>query len=370
MISKEKELTKLIDIIRGISSQPSTLKNDTKSDNEAAIEAINIVRQKGWLEDGTLKGRNLSGSDLSKAKLKGANFASTTLNYVDFSDANLMDVDLSTANLRGSILYHSNLTKATMFETDLTRVVLSYANLKKADLGYAILNETKLFKTNFQDAKCGSTIFAHVSLVMAKNLETVQHYGHSTLGIDTIYRSKGEIPEIFLLGCGVPKFFIDSISRLIAETPYHNCVISYSRKDTEFLEKFRAKLSEQGVSYWYDNGDLQGGASWADEIHRAIQSADKFLLLCSENSLKDSYWVKREIEVAIQREEEHYNQHKEDLQFMIPIVLDDYIYGSEFKNSGMKASILHSRQAFDFRGWKDNNALFEREIKKVMSAVY
>jgi hypothetical protein len=48
------------------------------------------------------------------------------------------------------------------------------------------------------------TKFADVDLSPTKGLEVVKHLGPSTIGIDTIYRSGGKIPEVFLRGCGVP----------------------------------------------------------------------------------------------------------------------------------------------------------------------
>ena len=46
--------------------------------------------------------------------------------------------------------------------------------------------------------------FADVDLSEVKGLESVGHQGPSTIGVDTLVRSEGEIPEAFLRGCGVP----------------------------------------------------------------------------------------------------------------------------------------------------------------------
>jgi hypothetical protein len=37
----------------------------------------------------------------------------------------------------------------------------------------------------------------------------------ATIGIDTIYKSRGEIPEVFLRGCGVPDEFIAYIGSMV-----------------------------------------------------------------------------------------------------------------------------------------------------------
>ncbi len=62
--------------------------------------------------------------------------------------------------------------------------------------------------------KAGGTIFAAIDLSAAKGLETVVHRKPSTIGIDTIYKSRGRIPEVFLRGCGVPDDFIAYIGSM------------------------------------------------------------------------------------------------------------------------------------------------------------
>lgn len=42
------------------------------------------------------------------------------------------------------------------------------------------------------------TSFVDIDLRLVKGLESVNHYGPSHIGIDTIYRSDGGIPELFL----------------------------------------------------------------------------------------------------------------------------------------------------------------------------
>ncbi len=76
------------------------------------------------------------------------------------------------------------------------------------------------------------TILGNVDLSEAKGLETVVHAGPSTIGIDSIFRSKGKIPEIFLRGAGVPEGFINYMKSLVVNPiEYYSCFISYSSKD-------------------------------------------------------------------------------------------------------------------------------------------
>jgi hypothetical protein len=47
-------------------------------------------------------------------------------------------------------------------------------------------------------------VLTGVDLTQARGLETVNIGPHSAIGIDTIYKSRGKIPDVFLRGCGVP----------------------------------------------------------------------------------------------------------------------------------------------------------------------
>jgi uncharacterized protein YjbI with pentapeptide repeats len=93
-------------------------------DNNQALQAVEELRVRGQLEDGTLVGINLrfvhlSGADLYKADLRKA----------DFGMADLRWADLSLANLRGA-----RLTKANLYKADFSRANLRGANLFRANL--------------------------------------------------------------------------------------------------------------------------------------------------------------------------------------------------------------------------------------------
>ena len=76
---------------------------------------------------------------------------------------------------------------------------LREANLSGADLRLAILREADL-----SGASVGSTTFGFVDLSLCEGVEAARHRGPSIIGIDTIYRSEGKIPEVFLRGAGAP----------------------------------------------------------------------------------------------------------------------------------------------------------------------
>jgi hypothetical protein len=149
-------------------------------------------------------------------------------------------------------------------------------------------------------ATVGLTTFADNDLSNVRGLDSVEHLAPSTVGIDTIYRSQGKIPEVFLRGCGVPEQFIAFIPSLVGAVEpfqYHSCFISYSTKDEEFAKRLHSRLRDAKVRVWFAPEDIKGGVKLYDQIERAIHLHDRLLVVLSENSLQ-SEWVMTEIREA------------------------------------------------------------------------
>jgi CHASE2 domain-containing sensor protein len=96
---------------------------------------------------------------------------------------------------------------------------------------------------DFSKSTVGWTVFSNSDLSEAKGLETVEHHGPSTIGIDIVQNWQGKIPKIFLQGAGVSEAFIQHLPLLTASADqFHSCFISYSSKDQEFAERLHADL--------------------------------------------------------------------------------------------------------------------------------
>lgn len=132
---------------------------------EAEIEWLAEMRSNGRLDDGSLRGEdlseiNLAGCDLSRSILAGA-----ILDEACLLRADLREADLSRASLVGADLDGANLTEAILRGADLTTAELSRANLQSADLRGADLNEASLIEANLQ----GATV-TDAQLVLADSL--------------------------------------------------------------------------------------------------------------------------------------------------------------------------------------------------------
>src|SRR5262249_23573460 len=127
----------------------------------------------------------------------------------------------------------------------LVQAHLGGAHLDGAELIGADLIGALIGDADFSEATCGSTSFAEVDLSKAKGLESIKHIRTSALGADVLVLSEGEIPELFLQGCGVPEAlmtYLPSIKRARQPIHYCSCFISFCAKDTPFANRLHADL--------------------------------------------------------------------------------------------------------------------------------
>src|SRR5271157_4164134 len=293
------------------------------------------------------------------------------LRDADLPKANLSGADLRWANLIGADLRKADLSWANLPRADLSEANLSAANLREADLSAVNLSQANLAGTDFTLAQTGATIFAAVDLRSAKGLEAVHHWGPSTIGIDTIYKSHGEIPEAFLRGCGVPDEFIAYIGSMVGRPiEFYSCFISYSTKDQEFADRLYADLQAKGVRCWFAPHDIKGGRKLHEQIDEAIRLHDRLLLILSEHSMS-SEWVNTEIAKARKREV------KDGKRVLFPVRLVGFEALRDwecFDAETGKDSAREIREYFipDFSNWKDHNSYrvaFDRLVKDLKAGV-
>jgi hypothetical protein len=309
---------------------------------------------------------DLNGADLNGADLSDANLGYVYLNYANLSYADLSGANLHGANLSEAHLNEANLTKANLDEANLTYAYLTGANLSSTLLAGTTFSRTKVAQVDFTDASLGYAFFANMDLSEARGLETVRHDGPSTIGADTILRSKGNIPEAFLRGVGIPDDMILYIRSLRGKAiEFYSCFISYSHKDKVFARRLHDTLQGRGIRCWLDEHQILPGADIFDEIDRGIKLWDKVLMCCSEDALT-SWWVDNEIKTAFGKEQELMKQRGKRVLALIPLNLDGYLFKWE---RGSMAQEVKSRMAADFRGWEHDNSIFETQFERLVRAL-
>jgi TIR domain len=73
--------------------------------------------------------------------------------------------------------------------------------------------------------------------------------------------------------------------------------ISYSRQDTQLIERLVRELEAAAVAVWIDREDILGGAKWRRQIVDAIEAADVVLVALSPNAAASDN-VRKELDIA------------------------------------------------------------------------
>jgi hypothetical protein len=289
---------------------------------------------------------DFSYADLSGVNLRGINLSGAKLNGTDFRGTDLRGAHLRGATLMGATLMGANLSKATLIGVQL----------KNADLGGADFTSVGLVNSSFMN----------IDLSEVKGLETVIHFGPSSIGIDTFYKSAGKIPEAFLRGCGVPDDFITFIPShfgMQRAIHFYSCFISYSTWDEEFARRLYSRMRDEKLRVWFAPEDMKGGHKLSEQIERAIQLHDRLLLVLSESSMQ-SEWVINEIQRARETEV------KEGRRKLFPISIvefDKVKAWRRFDADTGKDLAKEVREYFipDFSNWKEHDA-FEKAFERLL----
>ena len=290
------------------------------------------------------------------------------LDGLNLSGASLIRVNLLDANLRGTNLTNCDIRVSSLRMADLTNCDLTGADLTDSDL-----TEANLTGANFTNVRIGFTTFGDIDFRSVKGLETVRHVGPSTVGIDSIYRSRNIIPEIFLRGCGVSEDFIEFARPLKGKAfEFYSCFLSHAQPDSDFADRLRTDLISKGVSCWHYRYDMRAGRFWRAQINEAIKLHDKLVLICSEQSLLRRNVVD-EIIAAMERERETNSQK------LFPIRLDDFILSDDMLRLADKKMdacewredwVRHVRAYHipDLRNWKEHDT-YQTEFRRLLDGL-
>jgi uncharacterized protein YjbI with pentapeptide repeats len=286
----------------------------------------------------TLNRTDLSNSVLSSANASGANLSFSNLSNADLEKANLSGTDLSQSDLSWTNLSGANLRGARIVGSNL-----DMADLTGADLQGATIINTRLNSTSLMQAVCGITTFANCDLTRAIGLESVKHAGPSMISLDTISRSRGQVPAVFLVGAGVPPPLVTAQDALRESgLSYTRVLLLGSENDREFATKIGASLVEAQAPTWFvaadDETSLQSGAI---NLDNAVYY-DRIVLLCTAGTLENPI-TSRYFASLVN------GQGAAKVDSLISVATDDLLYQREDRLcSGLREGVV-----VDFRGWSD-----------------
>jgi hypothetical protein len=302
---------------------------------------------------------DLSGADLKKADLVDAN-----LEEANLVDANLEGAHLGRARLIRADLCRSNMRKANLIFTNLISANLENADLTEASLAFTNLANCRLKGADLKGVYLVSTNLGGIDLSETKGLDEIEYRGKSTIDNETFQLSGGKISEKFLRVCGLNEWEIevaklyqlglypDDLDPILAhirdlrigQVVQKNLLfISYSHKDSDFVDALEKELDRKGIKFWRDIYDAPAGPI-KKILDLAIEKNPTVLLVLSIESVKSS-WVVNEIKMAQELE------NKLGRNVLCPLALDDswmtYEWPKELREKIEKFNIL------DYSNWRE-----------------
>lgn len=301
-----------------------------------------------------LEGIDLSNANLPRAELEGASLRSANLRNANFKDALLIGIDAWGANFDEANLYNADLREA-----DLRHASFRYANFR-----------AKLDKARLDQAIFGHTGINRSLLLEARDLDTTLHDGASTIDLvmledvmRQLQNNPARFPTVarFLRASGVPQHILDYYSgRLGAQPSWQSCFLSYSFSDSSFASQAYEFLEKNKVPCFLAERETQLGARIETKMKAEILGRDRFILICSKESL-ESDWVQLELGYAQAKEE------RLDQEIVLPIDLDGFLFSPSYY--GDTAELLRSRLAANFVGWRDHAFPLEKRFQSILSAL-
>lgn len=301
---------------------------------------------------------NLQGGNLSGADLRGADLSNCDLAFATLAGANLAGADLTEADLTMADLTDANLNGAR-----LNAACLNVANLTRCDLRRAVLVRTRLDRTLLEDGVVDMTLFADCDLSETLRLETLRHEGPSIVGADTLARSRGGIPRVFLMSAGVPPEFINGRAMLVnQEDPHRRILLIGSVADDTMLVWLESELRQRGMQCWSllaDDEETAYNTSVYPPMSR-FRNFDRVALLCSRDALESpACW--RLYQEIMQRQAESPARRV----YVATLALDDCLDGG----SAELYQRLQANPTARMRPRKDRKAGYRRDLSGVLAAL-
>ena len=314
-----------------------------------------------------LNGANLRGADCREADFQGADLDRIILSDANLSGANLRGANLNRANLDRANLSGADLTGATLNGAALTRTNLTEVNFQESDFYEAVFNTTRLTGANFGGSIMGYTVFQNCNLSDALGLDTVRHDAPSTLGVDSLFRSNGQIPESFLAGVGSPESlaaFQQSLSGAAALSGDY--FIACAAGDASFAAKLQADLRANGARCWLFPENARGSAlvdrrstSEEEEIERWIRHYDKLLVVCTPEAFA-SETIRNDIIAAKEQ------QQSRDEWLLFLVTGDGFMTAPRDRYArGLNAE----HRVFDLPGQAENTEAYQQGVAELAAAL-
>jgi len=333
--------------------------------SEACLIETNLDEADLRLAD--LKLADLSGACLIKTNLNNCYLRESYIRGANLRSANLIEANIKQADLSDTVVYGANLWQANLSGANLLNTVICDSDLYGANLANANLMKSSFINTNLDNvdmtrATIYKTNFCSVDLSNVQGLESTVSFGPCTLGIDTIYRSKGQISRVFLRNCGLPDNLMEYLqTQTKNDYEYDTCFISYSIEDQDFAYRLYTDLQNHGIRCWFTLENMNIEDKFTYLIDEVIYEQKKMLLIISSISIH-SKWIEKVFKTALSRE------LVADKKILFPLLIDDIVMKMDI---GWASAINQSSHTADFTQWRNQdfyNTALEKLISKLKSS--
>ena len=137
--------------------------------------------------------------------------------------------------------------------------------------------------------------------------------------------------------------------------------ISYGGPDQAIAERVQDGLSAEGVSSFIFSRDAPAGKSLQEMMYEGVNSHDWMILLCSSTSLSRP-GVRNEIEEGFRRVSRLGGRNR-----IVPLALDDYVFGAIDADAPMLGSRLRDLVIKDLRGPLRSKRQFVEFIRSLVN---
>ncbi len=294
------------------------------------------------LRDAVLTGASLGRTNLSGSFLQGANLRGADLSFADLSCASLEGANLAGADLTNANLSWANLVGADLRNARLTATSLELANLTQADLRGASLLKVRLQGAFFDRVILGITLFGDCDLSQVIGLESVHHAGPSIIGLDTLARSRGQVPTEFLRRAGVTEPLLSAQQDLPASAGAQPRVLRVgSVQDAQLVVRIHEDLGAAGVPSWSLAVDDEEALRADPDFLQRTYYYDCLALICSSDSLENPHSY-RFFDGLL-------SSSTAKTQAILTVAVDDLVYNRD----DSLCVALRKKPTVDFRQWQN-----------------
>ena len=327
----------------------------------ADLRGANLTRMTGHAieaQSADFRRAVLTGADLRAGQFQGADFRAAHLDEADLRAGNLQKADFRRANLQKADLRRADLTEA-----DFQDAILQDAHLEESSLINVDFTRASLHGVDFDSAIASGTLWNDVDLAECRNLDRIVHQGPSSVGIDTIYESRGRVPAAFLRGAGINESFIANVPSLACKAlHFHPVLIVHAEEDRLQAERLAQALQQRGVRCWLNS--MSDEPSPFQEIYR-YRRGQKLLFCVSQN------WLSREsamqsLQTAKLLEEKASSGQGLPLRNWFLADLDGILQTGA---AGERADLPRQRSIADLHKGFSENGHFDQQLENVLSAL-